>query len=245
VTHPIIDAYLRSDLFGRLIFLSLFILSIISWIILIYKVWLSRTVNKSSDHFKKVFLLKKRQPLHLEFRQVITKGNIPHPFLELYRTVKTHTLEILKKNKIYGKKSDEESLSNYLSSTDIEQIGAQVSATIHHERKKLQSNLYILSTIASLAPLLGLLGTVWGISVTFAQLPNSSNVLNNEAVLSGLAMALGTTVLGIVVAIPALIAYNFLKSQVNDYVVKMDGFVQEMLSAVEIQYRAVDVKVVV
>ncbi len=242
VSHPIVDAYMRSDVFGRVIFLSLFILSLVSWVVLIYKIWLTRAVNRLSDHIEKAFTQKKKTPLNLDYKNLVQRVGVPNPFLHLYQIVRFNTLEILKKNKSSITSVEGTKKATYLSPTDIDQLGTQVGGAIHAQKKKLERYLFVLSTVVSLAPLLGLLGTVWGISVTFSQLPNKSNVLSNDAVLSGLAMALGTTVLGIVVAIPALIAYNYLKHVIEDYSVRMDEFSTGMLSSIEMLYRAVDVK---
>lgn len=242
VSHPLIEAYMRSDLFGRLIFLSLFLLSIISGIVLIYKIWITRSVNKLSDDIEKNFYLKKKTPLNLEYKNIVQKIGVPNPFSELYKMLKVNTLEILKKNKSSMNLKEGEYQPTYLSPTDIDQLGAQVNSIIHTEKKKLERHLYILSTVVSVSPLLGLLGTVWGISVSLAQLSNQGNIMSNDAVLSGLAMALGTTVLGIVIAIPALIAYNYLKHGIENYTVRMDEFSSEILSSIEMLYRAVDVK---
>lgn len=242
VNHPIVDAYLRSDLFGRLIFLSLLILSIVAGVILIYKIWLARAVNRLSDQIEKAFMQKKKTPLNIDFRNLMQSIGVPNPFFDLYKMVKLNTVEILKKNRSFSKPVEGDMKPTYLSSTDIEQVSAQVDAAIHTERKRLERYLFILPTIVSLAPLLGLLGTVWGISVTFSQMPNKSNALSNDAVLSGLAMALGTTVIGIIVAIPALIAYNYIKHLMEEYSTRMDEFSSEILSSIEMLYRAVDVK---
>ena len=64
---------------------------------------------------------------------------------------------------------------------------------------------------------MGLLGTVWGILVTFSGLQSNGLSSANSSVLSGLSMALGTTVFGLVVAIPALVGYNYLKSIIGDF----------------------------
>ena len=165
---------------------------------------------------------------------------VANPFLSLYKVFKNQVIDLLKKNKELSAFAPTKAV--FLSSTDIEQLGSQVDMTIYLEKKKLEKYLFVLSTIFSLAPLLGLLGTVWGISATFNQLPNSGNALSNEAVLSGLAMALGTTVLGILVAVPALIFYHYLKHRIEDYTDKMDQFSSELLQSIEMQYRAVDVK---
>lgn len=241
MTHPLVEAYMRSDLFGRLIFLSLFALSILSGVVLIYKIWLTRFVNKLSDEVEKNFQLKKKTPLNLDYKNLVQNVGVPNPFSEVYKVLKLNTLEILKKNKSSRGDREGEYVPTFLSPTDIEQLGAGVSSVILSEKKKLERHLFVLSTVVSLSPLLGLLGTVWGISVSLSQLSNQANVMTNEAVLSGLAMALGTTVLGIVVAIPALIAYNYLKHRVEDFSARMDEFSSEILSSIEMLYRAVDV----
>ncbi|MCH9634307.1 MAG: Tol-Pal system protein TolQ [Chlamydiae bacterium] len=181
-------------------------------------------------------------PLSLDFKTLVQNKNVPNPFLELYKIIRLNTLDILKKNKAYLANKEGSDPGLCLSATDIEQISSQLNTTINTEKKKLSGRLSFLFTTVSLAPLLGLLGTVWGISVTMSEMPNKANTLSNDAVLSGLAMALGTTVIGIVVAIPALIAYNYFKQFIENYSIRMDNFSSEMLSSIEMHYRVVDVK---
>lgn len=233
----ITQAYLQSDIFGKFVFLFLMVLSILSITLIIYKVWINYWVNKLSSDIGSYYKKKKQSPLNVDFSSFISPYNTPNPFREIYQKVKGQTLEILKKNKMYSKKNVGQV---FLSSMDMEQIDAQASSAIYNEKKKLERYLFVLSTIASLSTLLGLLGTVWGISMTFSELPNGSNIMSNDAVLSGLAMALGTTVIGIVVAIPALVAYNYLKHVVEEFSSKMDEFSSDVLSSIEIQYRSVD-----
>ncbi len=80
VSHPIVDAYMRSDVFGRVIFLSLFILSLVSWVVLIYKIWLTRAVNRLSDHIEKAFVQRKNTPLNLDYKNLIQRAGVPNPF---------------------------------------------------------------------------------------------------------------------------------------------------------------------
>ena len=105
----------------------------------------------------------------------------------------------------------------------------------------MEKNLFILSTIATLAPFLGLLGTVWGILVTFSQLHTGGSITSNSAMLGGLATALATTVLGLVIAIPALVAHNYLKNALKNYSSDMETFLYQLLSSIELQYRKVDI----
>src|SRR4029078_12125978 len=109
--------------------------------------------------------------------------------------------------------------------------------------KHLEKNLYILSTTVSLAPFLGLLGTVWGILTTFSEMQSKTAGSTHQMVLGGLSLALATTVLGLLDAIPALIGYNYLKNTIRDLEVDMEGFSTEILASVELQYRQVDIHI--
>lgn len=239
MASPVFDAFTRSDFLGKVIFLSLGALSILSWVIILYKLWLVKGVEGAAEKVNRVVKKNARAPLNLDLKHFNDQGGVPNPFLALYKVLKIQVLDLLTKNKELLAKRENQAV--FLSSTDIEQLGSQVDMVAYTEKKKLEKYLFVLSIIFSLAPLLGLLGTVWGISVTFNQLPHSANALSNEAVLSGLAMALGTTVLGIFVAIPALIFYFYLKHRLEDYADRMDRFSSEMLYKIEMQYRAVDV----
>lgn len=132
---------------------------------------------------------------------------------------------------------------SYLSTSDIDYIEAHLIANVATQTKNLEKNLFILSTIVGLGPLLGLLGTVWGILITFSEMQSHTMGASNQMVLGGLSLALTTTVLGLLTAIPALIAYNYLKNQISNYQTEMENFVNEILSTVEIQYRKVDSEV--
>ena len=122
----------------------------------------------------------------------------------------------------------------FLSQADLELIAANTYSTIATQHKILEKNLFILSTIVTLGPFLGLLGTVWGILLTFSELQGTQG---NSSMLSGLSMALATTVVGLVVAIPALIGYNYLKNRGKEYRRDMEHFSDLLLTNLELQYR--------
>ncbi|MGD2169874.1 MAG: MotA/TolQ/ExbB proton channel family protein [Chlamydiota bacterium] len=161
-----------------------------------------------------------------------------NPFLEIFDSLKIHAIEILDKNRFFLQKQENNSAQNFLTDTDLQLVEAHLISKISKEIQSFEKNLFILSTIVTLAPFLGLLGTVWGILITFSNL--SSNILSNSNMLSGLSMALGTTVLGLLVAIPALIGHNFLKNLLRDYQKQMESFAQKLLATLEIQYRKVE-----
>jgi biopolymer transport protein TolQ len=233
-------AYFQSDLFGKSIFLMLFALSSLSWIILIEKLFLVRKLKKLCKNFalhvKKSKLDFFQIPLPKDIEQY-AKSNM-HPFFEIFLLTKEKTLEILEKNSFFQKKPDKE--GGYLSQADMGLIDSHLSAKIVGIMQQLEKNLFLLSTVVTLAPFMGLLGTVWGILLTFTGLQTSSLVSGNTAVLSGLSMALATTVVGLVVAIPALVGYNYLRNTLKEFTQEMEIFSHYLLATVEIQYRKVD-----
>ncbi len=186
--------------------------------------------------FYKFFGKYKNNPLNLE-NEGNFKKNGTNPFYDLYVVLKKYTVEILNKNHRFG--AEDEKVS-YLSTSDIDCIASHLDSTIDFQTKNLEKNLFILATIVGLAPLLGLLGTVWGILTTFSELQSHAVASTNQMVLGGISLALTTTVLGLLNAIPALIAYNYLKSSIRNFQTEMEGFSNEMLSSVEMQYRKVD-----
>jgi len=231
---PFITAYAQSDFFGKAIIFGLVFLSALCWILLLYKIWITRQVKRLSAHFYALY--HKNRGALLQLEPAVQHQKILHPFSEIFATLKGKVVEILNKNCYFSKKEGEV----YLSSDDLAMIESCALVTISTQTKTLEKHLFILSTIVTLAPFLGLLGTVWGILLTFAQLQTGGSISSNSAILGGLSTALVTTVLGLVIAIPALISYNYLKTQVKEYASDMEDFLAELLSTVELQYRKVD-----
>jgi biopolymer transport protein TolQ len=245
--NPFFEAYSQSDILGKLIFLGLYALSICSWSILLYKIWITYQAKKYAFRFHEAFQLQKLNPLSLDC-EGINKRKTINPFLDLYQVLKKQCLEVLTKNRHFSKLQQNESTgfgqstlpSSYLSLSDIDYVASHLSTQVAQQVKFLERHLYILSTTVSLAPFLGLLGTVWGILMTFSELQAQSVGSTHQMVLGGLSLALATTVLGLLVAIPALVGYNYLKNTIRDFATEMEGFSNDILAAVELQYRKVE-----
>lgn len=241
---PLWEAFSTSDIFGKSIFIALFFLSAFSWVLILYKLWETYMVRKVSQLFREniqesneIFSLQKFSPA--------CPQEIENSFLKIYYRMRQQTLETLNKNKeaFQQMHTHQESEGQvHLSSADIASIETQVYAVVLEQKKKLDKNLFVLSTISSLSPFLGLLGTVWGILLTFGDLQARSSGGASHVALSGLSMALATTVLGLVVAIPALVSYNYLSQKVRDFEAEMEEFANEMLCMIEMLYRKVDVR---
>lgn len=235
-----LTAYSQADFFGKLVFWGLFLLSVVCWIVLLQKVSMAKQVKRVAARFQQaieqnthpLFAL---EPAHLPKPH---KGSIPHPFGQIFATLKQKSIEVLNKNRFFASKEEgSENQNVYLSSKDLELIESHVLTTISSQSKILGHNLFILSTIVTLAPFLGLLGTVWGILISFGELHGGVAASSNATVLSGLSTALATTILGLVIAIPALISHNYLKNFCQNLTSDMEDFLYLLLSQVEMQYR--------
>ena len=225
--NPFVHAYLQSDWFGKGIFFGLFFLSLVSWVILIHKSWILFQVTRLSSEFLSLF--SEKEPLTLQFTRKITGSFLetPHPFFEVYKSFKTKSLGMIRKNHTLS------SGSVRFSSRDLDLLESDLVVATGLQMKRLEKYLFILPTIAALGPFVGLLGTVWGILISFSHMQGGGS----EGMLVGLSLALATTVLGLVVAIPALVGHSFLKNALKEQRGEMEGFSHLLLSSLELHYQ--------
>ena len=228
--NPFINAYLMADWFGKGIFWVLFLLSAVSWTVMLFKWWQMVQIRRLSREFSERFINQKNEPLNFQYNRS-PQGHwmeVPDPYFEVYKVAKQNALQLIDRNQSQEKIA--------FSAADLELIGTQTAAAASNQGKFLDKNLFILSTVVTLGPFMGLLGTVWGILLTFSQLSHGFSS-SNAAMLTGLSMALATTVIGLVIAIPALVGYNFLKNASREYKKDLEHFVHFLLAAVEMQHR--------
>ncbi|MCB1114919.1 MAG: MotA/TolQ/ExbB proton channel family protein [Chlamydiia bacterium] len=223
------QAYAQADFFGKLIFFALFLLSCGAWVFLIQKFLLIKKLRLSSLRFKKLATLHREELLNLNAKST-------NPFSNLFTSIKTRTLALLDKNHFFADQNQ-----NFLSKADIDFLESHLHTMIAKEKGTIEKNLFILSTTVALAPFLGLLGTVWGILIAFGELQAGHSVTSSVVILGGLSTALTTTVLGLLIAIPALIANNYFKNLSKQFTLEMIDFSDFLLSTIELQYRRVDV----
>ncbi|PVB61883.1 protein TolQ [Labrenzia sp. 011] len=107
-----------------------------------------------------------------------------------------------------------------------QRIDRVMDVTIQREAERLESRLLVLATVGASAPFIGLFGTVWGIMTAFQAIAASEST-NLAVVAPGIAEALFATALGLLAAIPAVIAYNKIASDVGKAVSRMEGFADE------------------
>ncbi len=198
----------------------LVIFSVLSWAIMVWKMIVLRKNSKSSDIFIKSFW-ESRSLNDLNSRL----GDYPaSPAKEVFRT---GYAELVRGSQL------KESLPNsqLAISAAMENINRSLGKAKRIERKKLETFLPLLATIASAAPFIGLFGTVWGIMGSFEGIARSGSA-SLAAVAPGISEALIATAFGLAAAIPAVIAFNMANSRIRHLTGALDGFSMDFLNIV-------------
>jgi biopolymer transport protein ExbB len=151
----------------------------------------------------------------LGIKNILKKGNIVEA-VSICETTPGPIARILKEGIVKHDRSKEEIKEA------IEEAGL-------HEVPRLEKNLTVLITLAHIEPLLGLLGTVTGMINCFMQIQRLQGVVNPSDLAGGIWEALITTAAGLVVAIPVYVAYNYLVSRVEGFVLDMEKSANQLV----------------
>jgi biopolymer transport protein TolQ len=202
------------------VLLILVIFSIMSWAILVWKMIVLRKSIKSSEVFIKSFW-DSRSLNDLNSR---LGDYAPSPAKEVFRT---GYAELVRGSQL------KESLPNssLAISAAMENINRSLGKAKRVERKKLETFLPLLATIASAAPFIGLFGTVWGIMGSFEGIARTGSA-SLAAVAPGISEALIATAFGLAAAIPAVVAFNTANARIRNLTGALDGFTMDFLNIV-------------
>ena len=202
----LISLFFRADIVVKLVILILFASSIFSWTIIIHKIRLFRSLKEISKQFEEEFWSGRSIKEITNSTRELPESPIKYVFNEAVD-------EIEKSNQETTKKID----------SLVDRLNRVMEAAIDFQNEKLYEHFSYLATIGATTPFIGLFGTVWGIMNSFQSIAISRNT-SLAVVAPGIAEALFATALGLLAAIPAVIAYNIFTSQVNDENARMYRF---------------------
>ena len=114
----------------------------------------------------------------------------------------------------------------------IDNVSRSLRKAVGSQEEKLERNLGFLATAASVTPFIGLFGTVWGIMIAFRNIGQTGST-SLDVVAPGISEALITTALGLAVAIPAVVGFNYLQGKVKVIVSEVEGFYYDFLNIVQ------------
>ena len=203
----IFTLFLRADPIVKFVIIGLFVSSIWSWAIIINKIKMIKKMNNVTKKFEDLFW----SSSSLEDLYTKTESKNDNPMIAIFNKSMIEWLK-LRNSKI--KEKIENRLNNVLVSC------------INNEITKLEKNMIFLASLGSSAPFVGLFGTVWGIMNSFQAIAMTKNT-SLAVVAPGIAEALLATALGLVAAIPAVVAYNKLSNDLSRYAGRLESFAGE------------------
>ena len=201
--------FLRADIIVKSVIIILIASSIYSWAIIFEKIKLFKKINKSTDEFENKFWKSKSA----ESFYNSLPSNINDPMANLFKD----SMQVLLKSK--------------RSSNLDEKMSRMLEINVEHQMEKIDKSYTFLATVGSTAPFIGLFGTVWGIMNSFQSIAISRNT-SLAIVAPGIAEALFATALGLLAAIPAVVAYNKFSSDSKKYSQKLENFSKRFLSII-------------
>jgi biopolymer transport protein TolQ len=204
---------LQADTVVKIVMFILLIASIWSWSIILEKTRKFFFLKKQAQIFEDAFWSgESLEDLYKE-----EKENPKHPLATVFVA---GMYEWTRANKI-------NSLSNEKIQAGLqERIHQVMNVAVTRELENIEKNIGVLATVGSTAPFIGLFGTVWGIMNSFQSIALSKDT-SLAVVAPGIAEALLATALGLVAAIPAVIAYNKLSNNLNTYALRIQNFASE------------------
>lgn len=210
---------------GKITVLGLLILSLFSWTIILTKFRQLRIARKATKEFL-VAYASTRDPLDIKRKGEIFRGA---PAYALYVRGVEEVDYQLQHNPIIVKGE------RRVSGGSFEAVKVVLEEAASNQAMALEKDMIVLSTAVAGGPFIGLLGTVWGVMSTFAGIA-ASNSASLTAMAPGVAAALVATVTGLLVAIPAMFAYNFMVTSIRQLTQELDGFASRFANQIEHTY---------
>ena len=201
--------FVRADFIVKSVILMLIGCSIYSWAIIIEKFRLFKKINLESDEFEEKFWKSKSAETFYNSLPV----NLDNPMALLFRDSMQTLLKAKNKSNLN------------------ERMSSILEVNIEKQMVTLEKGFTFLATVGSTAPFIGLFGTVWGIMNSFQSIAISRNT-SLAIVAPGIAEALFATALGLLAAIPAVIAYNKYNNDSKKYSQKLENFSKRFLSII-------------
>ena len=201
--------FLRADFVVKSVILMLIGCSIYSWAVIIEKLMLFKKITLESEEFEEKFWKSKSAETFYNS----LSADVENPTALLFKD----TMQSLLKAK---------------SKTNLnERMASILEVNIEKQISKIDKGFTFLATVGSTAPFIGLFGTVWGIMNSFQSIAISRNT-SLAIVAPGIAEALFATALGLLAAIPAVVAYNKFNNDSKKYSQRLENFSRRFLSII-------------
>jgi len=205
----IISLFLRADIIVKSVIIILIASSVYSWAIIFDKIRVFRKINKSADEFEDKFW--KSKSAETFYNNL--PASVDDPMAQLFKTSMQTVIRSRSRSNL------------------SEKLPGILEINIEKQMSSIDKNYTFLATVGATAPFIGLFGTVWGIMNSFQSIAISRNT-SLAIVAPGIAEALFATALGLLAAIPAVVAYNKFSNDSKKYSQKLENFSKRFLTIV-------------
>jgi biopolymer transport protein TolQ len=205
----ILKLFIRADIIVKSVIIILIACSIYSWAVIVEKIKLFKKISLSTEDFENKFWKSKSAENFY--------NNLPSKTEDPMARVFMDSMHVMLKSR--------------RSSNLDEKMSRMLEINIEKQMEKIEKGYNFLATVGSTAPFIGLFGTVWGIMNSFQSIAISRNT-SLAIVAPGIAEALFATALGLLAAIPAVVAYNKFNNDAKKYSQKLENFSKRFLSII-------------
>ena len=205
----LLQLFLRADFVVKSVIVLLLAASVYSWALIIEKTRMFRRIDQSSNSFEDKFW--KSKSAESFYNNLPSKTS--DPLTIIFRSAMVELIKTKSKS----------------SSVQNERVSKVIEIAADKQIKNIEKHFTFLATVGSTAPFIGLFGTVWGIMNSFQSIAISRNT-SLAIVAPGIAEALFATALGLLAAIPAVVAYNKFTSDSKQYTDRIENFTKRFLS---------------
>ncbi len=221
----LIRSFTESSFVGQAVVVFLLLGSVVAWTVMLYKHREFYLLKNQNAAFLEAFRTE-HHPLSIYLRQKLFPNS---PSFRIYLRSCTSAARTLGMEK-----ADISDLltgphqPHFMSPTQLQIIRESAERELADQVLLMERDLIWLATVTTIAPFLGLLGTVWGVMQAFTGMA-ITGAPTLSTVAPGISAALLTTVVGLLVAIPTVVGYNLLSVRLRNETVGMDNFVQELI----------------
>ena len=218
---------------AQIVVFCLAVFSILSWGVILYKLWVFQKASRQSGQFIDVF----RRSAKFSEVQAVCPSLSSSPLVGLFQSGYAELTMQLRQSAPAAvapgpNAPNPQSPGNRPTLKSLTAVDRALMRASVVELTKLEHWIPFLATTASVTPFIGLFGTVWGIMTAFEGIAQTGST-NLGTVAPGISEALITTALGLFAAIPAVIFYNHLSNRIKNFASQMDDFAMEFLNICE------------
>ena len=233
--ETVINGFLKSNATGMTIVILQLIGSIVMIAVMLGKFKSLSIILPVTKRFKRDFAT---SPDVIEY--YLQRRNSRHtPIENIYNATIERLLKIISptsRNMLIEHKRP----TSALTSREIELVGSFCAQTTEDEKLKLENGTGVIATIVTLAPMMGLLGTVWGVLDAFADLGRAHSA-DIATLAPSISAALVTTVVGLLIAIPGQMISNRINASIRNLANDLDGFAEELVGRMACEFQGGDI----